>query len=40
MGEAARHRVLGRSWPALVDELTGHYTAVLRTGTAQSRMAA
>jgi phosphatidylinositol alpha 1,6-mannosyltransferase len=40
MGEAARRRVLGRSWPALADELTGHYAAVLGTGAAQSRMAA
>ncbi len=40
MGEAARRRVLGRSWPALTRELTGHYAAVLGTGSAQSRMAA
>jgi phosphatidylinositol alpha 1,6-mannosyltransferase len=40
MGEAARRRVLGRSWPALVDELIGHYAAVLGTDAAQPRMAA
>jgi len=40
MGEAARRRVLGRSWPALVDELIGHYTAVLDAEAAPSRMAA
>jgi len=32
-GLAARQRVLGRSWPALVDELIGHYEAVLRTAS-------
>ncbi len=30
-GSAARIRVLPRSWPALCDELTGHYQAVLAT---------
>jgi phosphatidylinositol alpha 1,6-mannosyltransferase len=29
MGEAGRHRMLGRSWSALVDELIGHYAAVI-----------
>jgi len=33
-GRAARQRVLGRSWPALGDELIGHYEAVLRTACA------
>ena len=40
MGEAARRRVLGRSWPALVDELIGHYSAVLGADAASARMAA
>jgi phosphatidylinositol alpha 1,6-mannosyltransferase len=40
MGEAARRRVLGRSWPALVDELIGHYAAILGADAASSRMAA
>jgi phosphatidylinositol alpha 1,6-mannosyltransferase len=30
-GRAARQRVLGRTWPALGDELIGHYEAVLQT---------
>jgi phosphatidylinositol alpha 1,6-mannosyltransferase len=35
-GAAGRRKVLGRSWPALTDELTGHYAAVLgRTKTAK-----
>jgi phosphatidylinositol alpha 1,6-mannosyltransferase len=33
-GRAARQRVLGRTWPALGDELIGHYEAVLHTLTA------
>ena len=28
-GAAGRRKVLGRSWPALTDELIGHYAAVL-----------
>jgi phosphatidylinositol alpha 1,6-mannosyltransferase len=28
-GAAGRRKVLGRSWPALTEELIGHYTAVL-----------
>ena len=30
-GAAGRQRVLGRSWAALTEELTGHYAAVLKT---------
>ncbi len=30
-GRAARHKVLGRTWQALGDELIGHYEAVLET---------
>ncbi|WP_186808217.1 glycosyltransferase family 4 protein [Agrococcus baldri] len=30
MGEAGRRRVLGRSWPAVVDQLIGHYEAAAR----------
>jgi phosphatidylinositol alpha 1,6-mannosyltransferase len=40
MSEAARRRVLGRSWSALVDELIGHYRAVLGAGATPARMAA
>jgi phosphatidylinositol alpha 1,6-mannosyltransferase len=32
LGEAARRRVLGRTWPALTDELLGHYAAVIGAG--------
>jgi phosphatidylinositol alpha 1,6-mannosyltransferase len=28
-GAAGRRKVLGRTWPALTDELIGHYAAVL-----------
>ena len=28
-GQAGRRKVLGRSWPALTEELIGHYAAVL-----------
>ncbi|HEX2824645.1 MAG TPA: glycosyltransferase family 1 protein [Streptosporangiaceae bacterium] len=28
-GAAGRHKVLGRSWPALTEELVGHYAAAL-----------
>jgi phosphatidylinositol alpha 1,6-mannosyltransferase len=34
MSEAARRRVITRSWPALVDELIGHYAAVLSAAAA------
>jgi phosphatidylinositol alpha 1,6-mannosyltransferase len=34
-GQAARRRMLGRTWPALGDELIGHYQAVLE-GTVRS----
>src|ERR1700761_4187118 len=30
-GAAGRRNVLGRTWPALTEELTGHYAAVLRS---------
>jgi phosphatidylinositol alpha 1,6-mannosyltransferase len=40
MSEAARRRVLSRSWPALVDELIGHYRAALPLETVTGRMAA
>jgi len=29
-GAAGRRKVLGRTWPALTEELIGHYAAVLR----------
>jgi len=29
-GAAGRRKVLGRTWPALTEELTGHYAAVLK----------
>jgi phosphatidylinositol alpha 1,6-mannosyltransferase len=28
-GAAGRRKVLGRSWPALTEELIGHYAAAL-----------
>lgn len=40
MSEAARRRVLGRSWAALVDELIGHYEAALGAEATPARMAA
>jgi phosphatidylinositol alpha 1,6-mannosyltransferase len=40
MSEAARCRVLGRSWAALADELIGHYEAVLGAEAAPARLAA
>jgi phosphatidylinositol alpha 1,6-mannosyltransferase len=39
MGTAARVKVLGRTWPALTDELIGHYSAVARA-SATAGMAA
>jgi phosphatidylinositol alpha 1,6-mannosyltransferase len=39
-GEAARRRVLGRTWSALTDELIGHYAAVIGAQTEPVRMAA
>ena len=30
-GAAGRRKVLGRTWSALTEELTGHYAAVLRS---------
>ena len=40
MSDAARRRVLGRSWSALADELIGHYKAVLGAEATPARMAA
>jgi phosphatidylinositol alpha 1,6-mannosyltransferase len=31
-GAAGRRKILGRSWPALTEELIGHYSQVLETG--------
>ena len=39
-GEAARRRVLGRTWSALTDELVGHYSAVIGAQAEPVRMAA
>ena len=39
-GAAARRRVLSRSWPALTDELLGHYEAVIDSSTLAPRLAA
>jgi phosphatidylinositol alpha 1,6-mannosyltransferase len=38
-GAAGRHKVLGRSWPALTDELIGHYAAVLGESVRPARVA-
>jgi phosphatidylinositol alpha 1,6-mannosyltransferase len=38
-GTAGRKLVLGRTWPAMCDELTGHYAAVLGTGSVADREA-
>jgi phosphatidylinositol alpha 1,6-mannosyltransferase len=40
MSEAARRRVLSRSWSALTDELIGHYAAVTGASAAPTTMAA
>ena len=39
-GEAARRRVLGRTWSALTDELLGHYAAVIEASARPARLAA
>src|SRR6202034_2136201 len=39
-GEAARRRVLGRTWSALTDELIDHYDAVLNNAAPAARLAA
>ena len=36
-GAAGRRKVLGRTWPALTEELTGHYAAVVRSAGGSSR---
>jgi phosphatidylinositol alpha 1,6-mannosyltransferase len=38
-GQAARQMVLGRTWPALCDELIGHYADILTTSGAVERTA-
>ena len=40
LGEAARRKVLGRSWAALTGELIDHYAAVLATRAAKQELAA
>ena len=40
LGEAARRRVLTRTWSALTSELLGHYAAVAGAGAVPARLAA
>jgi phosphatidylinositol alpha 1,6-mannosyltransferase len=40
LGAAARRRVLSRTWPALTDELLGHYAAVIEADAPPARLAA
>ena len=40
MSEAARRRVLGRSWAALTNQLIGHYAAVIADAEAEAELAA
>jgi phosphatidylinositol alpha 1,6-mannosyltransferase len=42
MGQAARQKVLGRTWSALTDELVGHYEAAIDSAerTASATLAA
>jgi phosphatidylinositol alpha 1,6-mannosyltransferase len=37
-GQAGRRKVLGRSWPALTEELIGHYAAVLGAATRRAKV--
>ena len=37
-GQAGRRKVLGRTWPALTEELIGHYAAVLGTTARPARV--
>jgi phosphatidylinositol alpha 1,6-mannosyltransferase len=37
-GQAGRRKVLGRSWPALTEELIGHYAAVLGAATRRAEV--
>jgi len=38
-GAAARHMVLGRTWPVMCDQLIGHYADVLGAGSSTAREA-
>ena len=40
LGAAARRRVLGRTWPALTDEILGHYAAAIEADAPPARLAA
>jgi phosphatidylinositol alpha 1,6-mannosyltransferase len=38
-GAAGRHKVLSRTWPALTEELVGHYAEVLGASARPARVA-